>query len=85
MRTEMQSGIAELRTEMRSEIADLRAEVGADISGLRSDISSLRDDVQGLDRRISRIEGVIEGLFAGMNGRGARIADSEEGPPQPAG
>ena len=47
-----------------------------------SQLEDLRADVQGLDRRVSRLEGLIEGLFAGANGRAARRMESEESSPQ---
>ena len=33
----------------------------------RGDVASLRKDVQSLTERVSRVEGVIEGLFAGRD------------------
>ena len=46
---------------LRADIRDVRADLGADIN-------SLRADVRDLDRRMARVEGVIEGL-AYANGR----------------
>ncbi len=46
---------------LRADIRDVRADLGADID-------SLRADVRDLDRRMARVEGVIEGL-AYANGR----------------
>ena len=46
-----------LRAEVRTDIQNLRAEV-------RTDLADLRNDVQALTERTSRVEGVIEGLFA---------------------
>ena len=43
--------------DARTDIQDLRAEV-------RGDVAALRKDVQALTERVSRLEGVIEGLFA---------------------
>ena len=63
VRTELHA----VRTELKTDIHALRTELGAEIRELRA-------DVHGLDQRTSRIEGVIEGLFVGMNGRGARDA-----------
>lgn len=59
VRTELHA----VRTELTTELHAVRAELGAEIRELRT-------DVHGLDQRTSRIEGVIEGLFVGMNGRG---------------
>ena len=50
-----------------------------------SQFDDLRADVQGLDRRVSRLEGLIEGLFAGANGRATRRMESEESSPQAGG
>lgn len=74
LRTELRAEIHDLRTEVRADIHALRSELRADIHALRTevraDIRDLRADVHGLDQRTSRIEGVIEGVFAGLNGRG---------------
>ena len=60
------------RRDARADSQELRAEVRADLAGVRaeltefrSDLADLRTDVQALTERVSRIEGVIEGLFAG--------------------
>ena len=47
-----------------------------------SQLEDLRADVQGLDCRVSRLEGLIEGLFVGANGRAARRVESERSSPQ---
>ena len=60
--------MAGLAAWMRSDIRDVRA----DVRGLRADVSAdirgLRADVGNLDRRLARVEGVIEGM-AYANGR----------------
>ena len=48
------------RHDMRADSQALRAEV-------RADLADLRKDVQALTERMSRVEGVIEGLFAGRD------------------
>ena len=62
------------RREARADSQNLRAEVRADMQELREevrgDVSALRTDVQALTERLSRVEGVIEGLFAGRDPRG---------------
>ena len=58
-----------LRTQVHADIQNLRAEVRADFSQVRSDLAGLRKDVQALTERMSRVEGVIEGLFAGRDRR----------------
>ena len=50
------------RRDARADIQALRAEV-------RADLADLRKDVQALTERVSRIEGVIEGLLAGRDSR----------------
>lgn len=61
--------MATFRTEVRADMQDLRTEVRADFAQVRGDLADLRTDVQGLTERVSRIEGVIEGLFAGRDSR----------------
>ena len=62
-----------LRTEVRADIQNLQAEVRADMQNfreeVRGDVAALRTDVQALTERTSRVEGVIEGLFAGRDRR----------------
>ena len=41
-----------------------RAEVQADFDQVRGDLADLRKDLQALTERVSRLEGLIEGLFA---------------------
>ena len=60
-----------LRVEVRSDLAEFRAdnqrlrtEVNAGLAEVRSGLSDVRKDVQALTERVSRLEGVIEGLFA---------------------
>jgi len=48
--------------DTRADIQNLRAEV-------RADFGDLRKDVQSLTERTSRLEGVIEGVFAGRDRR----------------
>ena len=75
VRTELKTDIHAVRTELKADIHAVRTELGAKIRELRT-------DVHGLDQRTSRIEGVIEGLFVGMNGRGRatrRAAGQERG------
>ena len=56
-----------LRAEFRADNQRLRAEVRADSAQVRGDLADLRNDVQALTERMSRVEGVIEGLFAGRD------------------
>ena len=73
LRAEVRTDSQILRTELSAEIQSLRTEVRADIQNLRADVhtdvSNLRDDVQALTERTSRVEGVIQGLFAGRSDR----------------
>ena len=50
------------RRESRAENKALRAE-------FRADLADLRNDMQRLTERISRLEGVIQGLFASRDRR----------------
>ncbi len=66
-----------LRTELRGDMDALRTELRGDIGLLRGDIGELRKDVQGLDQRVSRLEGkfdIVERFVFGRN----------ETPPAPA-
>ena len=51
-----------LRAEFRAGMDSFRAEV-------RADVAALRTNVQALTERMSRVEGAIEGLFAGCDPR----------------
>ena len=46
-----------------------RRDARADLAEVRSDLAELRKDVQALTERMSRLEGVIEGFFAGRDRR----------------
>ena len=46
-----------------------RRDARADLAEVRSDLADLRNDVQALTERMSRLEGVIEGFFAGRDRR----------------
>ena len=61
-RAEARADMASFRTEMRADMQDLRTEV-------RGDLASLRKDVQALTERLSRLEGAIQGFFAGPGAR----------------
>ena len=67
LREEVHAGMESLRTEFRADIQSLRTEVRADFAQVRSDLADLRKGVQALTERTSRVEGVIEGLFAGRD------------------
>ena len=62
-----------LRAKFRADNQRLRAEVRADMDSfraeVRADVAALRKDVQALTERMSRVEGAIEGLFAGRDRR----------------
>ena len=58
-----------LRAEFRADMQTFREEVHADFAQIRGDLADLRKDVQSLTERVSRVEGVIEGLFAGRDRR----------------
>ena len=52
------------RRDTRADIQALRAEFRADLADVRTNLADLRKDVQALTERVSRLEGVVEGLFA---------------------
>ena len=54
--------------QVRTEVQQVRAELGAEIRQVHTLIDGLRTDVRDLDRRLARVEGVIEGM-AYANGR----------------
>jgi len=53
-----------LRAAFRADMQTFREEVHADFAQVRGYLGDLRKDVQALTERVSRVEGVIEGLFA---------------------
>ena len=53
-----------LRVEVRTDNQRLRTEVNAGLAEVRSGLADMRKDLQALTERVSRLEGVIEGLFA---------------------
>ena len=61
------------RRDARAETQALRAEFRADIQRLRAEVNAgladVRKDVQALTERVSRLEGVVEGLFARRSDR----------------
>lgn len=63
-RTEMRADLASFQAEMRADMQDFRTEVRASFAQIRSDLDDVRKDVEALTERVSRLEGVIEGLFA---------------------
>ena len=79
VRTELKIDIQAVRNELKTDIQAVRNELKTDIQAVRNELGAeireLRTDVHGLDQRSSRIEGVIEGLFVGMNGRGRGTPD----------
>ena len=66
----LRADIRDVRTELHAVWTELKTDIHAVRTELGAEIRELRTDVHGLDQRTSRIEGVIEGLFVGMNGRG---------------
>ena len=65
MRAEFNAGLADVRADNQR----LRTEVRADFAQVRGDLADVRTDVQALTERVSRLEGVIEGLFAPRSNR----------------
>ena len=50
-------------------LVTFRRDARAEMADIRSDLADLRKDVQALTERVSRLEGVIEGFFAGRGPR----------------
>ena len=69
LRQEVRADRQSFREEVRADLQSFREEVRADLADVRSDLANLRTDVQALTERMSRVEGVIEGLFAGRDRR----------------
>ena len=57
------------RRDARADNQALRAEIRADLADVRTNLADLRKDVQALTQRVSRLEGVIEGLFGRRDSR----------------
>ena len=73
LRADVRADMESFRTEIHSDMDSFRAEVRTDIQNfrteVRADFADLRKDVQALTERTSRVEGVIEGLFAARDRR----------------
>lgn len=69
LREESRADMASFRAEIRTDMQNLRTEVRTDLAEVKSDVAGLRKDVQSLTERTSRLEGAIEGLFAGRHPR----------------
>ena len=59
--------------DARADTQALREEIRADFQAfreeIRGDVAALRKDLQALTERMSRVEGVIEGVFSGRDRR----------------
>ena len=88
LRKEIKSSGDQLRAEVGASEARLRAEVGALREETKTDIGNLREEMQAgfkelhlrisnLAGRVSKVEGIIEGLFWGS--RNQRPERSREG------
>ena len=81
LRKEIKSSSDQLRAEIRAEIGALREETKTDIGNLREEMQAgfkeLHLRISNLAGRVSKVEGIIEGLFWG--GRNQRPEKSREG------
>ena len=68
VRDDLGAEIRLVRDDLGAEIRQVRADLGAEIRQVRADVEGLRTDVHDVDRRLARVEGVIEGM-AYANGR----------------
>ena len=63
LRTEFRADNQALRAEFRADNQRLRDEVNAGLAEVRNGLADVRKDVQALTERVSRLQGVVEGLF----------------------
>ena len=68
-REEFRADRQSFREEVRADLQSFREEARAEVAEVRGDLADLRTDVQALTERMSRVEGAIEGLFAGRDRR----------------
>ena len=68
VRHDLGAEIRQVRADLSAEIGQVRTDLSAEIGQVRADVDGLRTDVHDLDRRLARVEGVIEGM-AYANGR----------------
>lgn len=64
----LRADVRQVRDDLGAEIRLVRDDLGGEIRQVRADVEGLRTDVHDLDRRLARVEGVIEGM-AYANGR----------------
>ena len=62
-RRDTRADMATFRTEMCADMQAFRKEVQANFAQVRGELADLRKDLHALTERVSRLEGVIEGLF----------------------
>ena len=68
-RRDARAEMATFRAEMRADMQDFRKEVRANFAQVRGELADLRKDLHALTERVSRLEGVIEGLFGPRGNR----------------
>ena len=72
-RTEIRTEIGNLRTEIRTEIGNVRTEIGNLRTELRDEMQAgfkeLTARVVNIGDRLSKVEGIIEGMFWGSRNR----------------
>ncbi len=71
-RANTRAEIQDLRAETRAGIEALRTELHAEIASLRADLNDLRDKVDELNTRVSRMEGRLETVLRERD-EGARV------------
>ena len=60
---DLRNEFKEHRAEIHKEIGDLRIAMHTEIGNLRNEVQALSVRVSNIDSRVSRIEGVLEGVF----------------------
>ena len=68
LRSEMKAEFKTLRSEMKAEFKALRSEMKAKFNKHLGAINSLREDVNQLQGRVARQEGLMEGLREAITG-----------------
>ncbi|MCY3957418.1 MAG: hypothetical protein OXG65_03895 [Chloroflexi bacterium] len=68
-RRDTRADMATFRAEMRADMQAFRKEVQANFAQVRGELADLRKDLHALTERVSRLEGVIDGLFAPRSDR----------------
>ena len=61
--SELRGEVSQLRSDMYAEIGTLRSEMRTEISLLRAEGQERSSQIKGLQQRVARIEGLLEGVL----------------------